>query len=154
MIVANWKSALAHQHKQSGMILLMKNQVDGVSCALTVLYDGDCPLCRSEIRHFQGLDALEPVAWQDVSTPLATLPAGGKRSAYMARFHVQLRDGTILSGAAAFIALWSVLPGWRWLGRVGRLPGITRLVESGYRCFLLLRPHLQWLARRLEARSR
>ena len=132
----------------------MKTQPENAACSLTVLYDGECPLCRSEIRLFQGMEPLEPVAWHDVSAPLATLPAGGDRAAYLARFHVQRSDGVILSGAEAFAALWSVLPGWRWLGRFARLPGIMPVVELAYRGFLRLRPRLQWLARRFDRRPR
>lgn len=131
----------------------MKNDLQQSSCTLTVLYDGDCPMCRSEIRHFQGLHASEALAWQDISGPTAKLPAGGERAAYMARFHVQRSDGTILSGAKAFVALWSVLPGWRWLARIARVPGVTAVVECGYRVFLILRPRLQALARRRAART-
>ena len=121
--------------------------------AVTVLYDGACPLCRREIGLYRGLDSLQPVAWRDVSAADAVLPPGGTRDAFLARFHVQQADGTILSGAAAFIALWSVLPGWRWLGRVGRLPGMTGLMEIMYRSFLRIRPRMQRLARWLEARG-
>ncbi|MBC7413938.1 MAG: DUF393 domain-containing protein [Herminiimonas sp.] len=123
------------------------------SAAVTVLYDGACPLCRREIGVYRGLDALQPVAWCDVSAPDTVLPGSGNRDAYMARFHVQLADGRILSGAAAFVALWSVLPGWRWLGRLGRLPGMMPLLEVTYRLFLKVRPKMQRLARWLEARS-
>ena len=93
---------------------------------------------------------MQPVAWCDVSAPQTILPAGGARDAYLARFHVQLADGKMLSGAAAFVALWSVLPGWRWLGRIGRLPGMLPMMEMTYRLFLKLRPRLQRLARRFE----
>ncbi len=121
--------------------------------SLTVLYDGACPLCRREIGLYRGLDALQPVTWCDVNAPHVPLPPGGDKNAYLARFHVQQADGTVLSGAAAFVALWSVLPGWRWLGRLGRLPGMMPLMEAAYSLFLRLRPRLQLLARSLEARS-
>jgi len=66
----------------------------------------------------------------------------------MARFHVQDRDGQLLSGAAAFLALWAALPGWRWLALAGRLPGAAWLMERLYRLFLRWRPMLQrWAAR-------
>jgi len=129
----------------------MKNQPEPPNAAVTVLYDGACPLCRREIGVYRGLDALQRVAWCDVSAPHTVLPKGGNRDAYLARFHVQLADGKILSGAEAFVALWSVLPGWRWLGRVGRLPGMISIMEMTYRLFLKLRPRLQRLARLLES---
>jgi predicted DCC family thiol-disulfide oxidoreductase YuxK len=68
----------------------------------------------------------------------------------LARFHVQLPDGQLLSGAQAFIALWSALPGWRWLALVGRVPGAVWLMERLYVFFLRWRPALQRWARRLD----
>jgi demethoxyubiquinone hydroxylase (CLK1/Coq7/Cat5 family) len=68
----------------------------------------------------------------------------------MARFHVQHADGRLESGARAFIALWELLPGWRWLARLGRLPGMTTLMEWAYRGFLRVRPAFQALARRWD----
>ena len=131
----------------------MENPANPSCPSVTVLYDGACPLCRREIGLYRGLDALQPVAWRDVSAPQAVLPNGGDQADYLARFHVQLADGTVLSGAAAFVALWSVLPGWRWLGRVGRLPGMMTVMEMAYRLFLRLRPRMQRVARWLENRQ-
>ena len=129
------------------------NDPASTSCdSVTVLYDGACPLCRREIGLYRGLDAMQPVEWRDVSAADAVLPDGGTRDAYLARFHVQRADGTVLSGAAAFIALWSVLPGWRWLARLGRLPGMTGALEVVYCLFLRVRPTMQRVMRRLEAR--
>ncbi len=117
---------------------------------LTVMFDGACPLCRREIGMYQSLVPQEAVAWLDVSKASAHMsPADQAR--YMARFHVRQKDGRILSGAAAFVALWLVMPGWRWLGKIGRLPGVTPLLELLYRGFLHLRPYLQRLARAAEA---
>ena len=121
------------------------------SCdALTVMFDGACPLCRREIGLYQSLTPQEKVVWLDVSkadSPMA--PADKAR--YLARFHVRRKDGRILSGAAAFVALWLAMPGWRWLGRFGRLPGVTPMLELLYRGFLRLRPHLQrWAHKRLR----
>lgn len=131
----------------------MKNSPETSSPAVTVLYDGACPLCRREIGVYRDLEALQTVAWCDVSAPLTVLPEGGNRDAYLARFHVQTSDGKMLSGAAAFVALWSVLPGWRWLARVGRLPGMMSIMEVTYRLFLKVRPRLQALARWVESRN-
>lgn len=120
--------------------------VQASSCnTLTVMYDGACPLCRREIGLYQSLTPLQPVVWLDVSDAAATMSAAD-RTRYMARFHVRQKDGKLLSGAAAFVALWLTMPGWRWLGKLGRLPGITPMLEVMYRGFLHLRPHLQrWM---------
>jgi 3-demethoxyubiquinol 3-hydroxylase len=117
---------------------------------LTVLYDGACPLCRREIGVYRGLRPNAPLRFTDVSDPALTLPQGTTRDQLLARFHVRASDGQLLSGARAFLALWAVLPGWRWLAAVGRVPGAAWVMERAYRFFLRVRPLLQRLARRLD----
>lgn len=120
---------------------------DGAT-AVTAWYDGACPLCRREIGVYRGLQAREPLRFADVSDAGTVLPEGVSRSQLLARFHVRQADGRWLSGAPAFLAMWAVLPGWRWLAGVGRLPGAAWLMEQAYRAFLRLRPRLQrWAAR-------
>ena len=121
---------------------------------LTVLYDGACPLCRREIGIYRGLQPLRPdspVSFADISDAALPLPPGTTREQLLARFHVRGRDGELLSGAQAFLALWAALPGWRWLARLGRIPGAAWLMERTYRRFLRWRPALQRLASRLDA---
>jgi predicted DCC family thiol-disulfide oxidoreductase YuxK len=122
--------------------------------ALTVMYDGACPLCRREIALYRGLPADVRVDFEDVSDPAVPVPLGADRTALLARFHVRTADGRWLDGARAFVALWAVMPGWRWLARLGRLPGAAVAMEAAYRGFLRVRPAMQWLARRLDARDR
>ena len=118
---------------------------------MTVMYDGACPLCRREIGLYQSLEPSEPVAWLDVSRAESQMNPV-EQAQYMSRFHVRQKDGVLLSGAAAFVALWLVMPGWRWLGKIGRLPGMTPLLELAYRGFLRLRPHLQrWMRGQLPS---
>ena len=131
----------------------MSNQEPEASESLTVLYDGACPLCRREVGVYRGLTPLQPLRWCDVSDASSPLPPGGHRADYLARFHVQQGDGTVLSGARAFIALWATLPGWRWLARLGALPGIAFLMEIAYRCFLRVRPAMQRVAVALERKD-
>jgi predicted DCC family thiol-disulfide oxidoreductase YuxK len=116
---------------------------------LTVFYDGDCPLCRSEIGLYRNCAGAERVAFVDVAAANAgDVAAGLDKSAALARFHVQTADGQVHSGAAGFAQLWSTLPGWRWLGRLTMLPGVRTVAEVAYRGFLLVRPGIQWLWRR------
>lgn len=131
------------------------NQSETNQCApaLTVLYDGACPLCRREIavyRDLQPLQAYSPVCFADVSNAAVPLPAGTTREQLLARFHVQGRDGQLLSGAQAFLALWAALPGWRWLALAGRLPGACWVMERMYRLFLRWRSTMQRWAARLD----
>jgi len=120
---------------------------------LTVLYDGSCPLCRREISVYRDLKPLHPdasVCYADISNAAVPLPCGTTREQLLARFHVQRQNGELLSGAEAFLALWTALPGWRWLALVGRLPGTVWLMERIYLLFLRWRPAIQRWARRLD----
>lgn len=118
---------------------------------LTVLYDGDCPLCSREIGWYQGLNASERIRWIDLRDASARLPDGIDRDTALARFHVVAADGAAVSGAAAFLRLWQAYPGLRLAARVLSRPLPLALLERGYRLFLPIRPAL---ARLLPQRGR
>lgn len=116
---------------------------------LVVLYDGACPLCRREIGIYRDLTPDRPIEFCDVSDHTNALPTGSTREQLLARFHVEHSDGRLESGAHAFISLWERLPYWRWLARVGRLPGVAGVMEIAYRGFSRIRPMIQrWMAKR------
>jgi demethoxyubiquinone hydroxylase (CLK1/Coq7/Cat5 family) len=118
------------------------------------MYDGACPLCRREIALYRGLVPSQAVRWLDISDGSTSLPPGASpcdRASYLARFHVQRADGQLFGGAAAFIQLWRLLPGWRWLARLGAMPGATAVLEVAYGLFLRLRPAMQRMASALES---
>lgn len=110
--------------------------------AVTVYFDGACPLCRREIAHYQRSDRAAALCFVDVSAPGAPTPVGVDRRLALARFHVLAGDGRVVSGAAGFVELWSLLPGWHWAARLARVSGVLWLLELGYRLFLPLRPGL------------
>jgi predicted DCC family thiol-disulfide oxidoreductase YuxK len=108
----------------------------------TVYYDGACPVCSREIAHYRTREGAERLAFVDVSAAGAAEPPAPdlSREAALERMHVRLADGRLVSGAAAFAALWSALPGWRALGRFAALPGVAQAAELAYRLFLRTRP--------------
>lgn len=109
---------------------------------LTVYYDGGCPLCRMEIAHYAKRDKAGHVAFIDVAEQHAQTGGDLSREAALARFHVRDEKGRLSSGAAAFVRLWQELPGWRWAAVAARVPGVTWVMERGYRLVLPLRPRL------------
>lgn len=119
---------------------------------LTVYFDGACPLCTAEVRHYARQPGGDRLDFVDVSrdgvNPGPDLSPGDA----MRRFHVRHPDGTLLSGARAFVAIWQVLPRWRWAARVAGMPGMPRLLELAYRGFLPVRPLLSRVAALLGAR--
>ena len=98
-------------------------------------------MCSAEIGVYRRQDTQGSLTLVDVSQPSA-LPEGLTQAAALARFHVITADGQLLSGAAAFVAVWRGLAGWRWLARLSDLPGMLWLFEQGYRGFLPIRPAL------------
>ncbi|MBO1081695.1 thiol-disulfide oxidoreductase DCC family protein [Roseomonas haemaphysalidis] len=112
---------------------------------LQVWYDGSCPLCQREIALMRRLDRRGAIAFIDVATPEVACPLD--RAALLARFHAR-EDGQMLSGAAAFAAMWRAIPVLRPLGLIARHPTVLWLLERAYRGFLRGRPALQrWMRR-------
>lgn len=111
----------------------------------TVYFDGSCPLCRAEIGYYRRTDQAGALCFVDVSEPGAPMPDGLTQQRAMDRFHVGAVDGRVLSGAAAFVEVWSRLPRWRWAARAASLPGALAVLEFGYRMFLPVRPRISRL---------
>lgn len=111
---------------------------------LTVFHDGACPLCAREIALMRRLDRRGAIDFVDVADPGTSCPID--RRAALARFHA-IEDGRLLSGAAAFAAMWRAIPWLRPLGLAARNPAVLGLLDRLYDRFLTVRPRLQrWLA--------
>lgn len=103
------------------------------SYALTVFFDGGCPLCRREIEHYRKLTARKPIQWIDITQPDAPLGAFGvEREMAMRRFHVLDDSGHFFIGAHGFVTLWAQLPYYRFLALVIRSLSIVPLLDRFY----------------------
>jgi predicted DCC family thiol-disulfide oxidoreductase YuxK len=117
---------------------------------LEVVYNGSCPICSTEVavyrRHAEA--AALPIAFTDLNeADLARIGLDRERAAR--RFHV-LRQGEVLSGVPAFLALWQSIPRYSWLARIVGLPGIRQaavIVYDRLAAPLLYRMHLRRVAR-------
>jgi predicted DCC family thiol-disulfide oxidoreductase YuxK len=114
----------------------------GAMSTLTVWHDGSCPLCRREIALMRRLDRRGAIRFVDATTAQAC-PID--RADLLARFHA-MEDGRLLSGAAAFAAMWRAIPLLRPLGLAARAPLVLAVLERVYVAFLRVRPRLQRLA--------
>jgi predicted DCC family thiol-disulfide oxidoreductase YuxK len=100
---------------------------------ITVLYDGGCPLCSREINHYRRIASELPIEWVDVTLPEVDLGRFDlTREEALRLFHVVDASGTMQMGAKAFIALWAVLPGYRWFAKLCRGLRIAPLLERIY----------------------
>lgn len=109
---------------------------------VTVWFDSQCPLCRREIALMQRLDRRGAIRFVDACDPATACPL--ERADILSRFHAE-EAGKLLSGAAAFAAMWRAIPMLRPLGLIAGWPLATPLFEVAYRGFLRLRPRLQRL---------
>ncbi len=109
--------------------------------ACTVYFDGACPLCRREIALYQRASGGERVDWVDASAcPPSALGGDLPRDAALSRLHVRLGDGSLVSGAAAFAAIWARLPSYSWLAALAAWRPARTAMEIAYAGFLRLRP--------------
>jgi predicted DCC family thiol-disulfide oxidoreductase YuxK len=108
-----------------------------------VWFDGACPLCLREIALMRRFDRRGSITFVDVAAG-ADPSCPIDRAQLLARFHAE-ENGVVLSGAAAFAAMWRAIPLLRPLGLAARHPAALRLLEAAYVRFLKIRPRLQRL---------
>jgi predicted DCC family thiol-disulfide oxidoreductase YuxK len=96
-----------------------------------LVYDGDCAFCTSSVRLLEKIGpGATIVAWQHTDLDALGLT---EEEASAAVQWVEA-DGTVRSGHEAIAAtLKSARGGWKIIGRVILLPGISRLAARLYR---------------------
>jgi len=113
----------------------------------TIFYDGLCQLCSREIAIFQLRVTDGTLAYVDISA-LEFDAARFDLDPVRIRKHMHVRNeqtGQMLTGVDALLAMWECVPGFRWLARFTRIPGIRQLSTVGYALFARIRP---WLPKR------
>jgi predicted DCC family thiol-disulfide oxidoreductase YuxK len=106
-----------------------------------VWFDGACPLCLREIAVMRRLDKRGAIDFVDVAAG-ADPSCPIDRADLLARFHAE-ENGKVVSGAAAFAAMWRAIPLLRPLGLLARNALVLRGLEATYLRFLKIRPRLQ-----------
>ncbi len=102
----------------------------------TVFYDGGCPMCSREIRHYRKLRGADRLVWIDISDDDRMLNVHGlDRQTAMERFHVLDARGQWQTGAWGFIELWSHLPAYRWIASLLRLLHLEHALDWVYNRF-------------------
>lgn len=100
-----------------------------------VFYDGQCPLCRREINMLRWLDRKERIRFCDIADP-AFDPAdhGNTMQEFMDEIQGRLPDGTSIVGVEVFRRLYGAV-GFGPIVSLSRLPGVSHLLDLGYRLF-------------------
>ncbi len=109
----------------------------------TVYFDGRCQLCSREIELFRRLVPDGSLATVDIADPAFDAVAHGLDPVAVHKtMHVRNDRGDTLTGVDALVAMWEVVPHFRWLARFTRLPGVRQAAEPAYRLFAWVRPQL------------
>lgn len=99
----------------------------------TMFFDGGCPLCSREAAHYRALDRRNRVRWVDISRePEALIEVEIDRTAAMQRLHAVAETGQVVTGMAAFVAVWRHLPGYRHLAWLAERFGLVAVLDRVY----------------------
>ena len=116
-----------------------------MSYDIEVFYDGDCPLCIREINMLRRLDKKNKIKFTDIAGPDFAEQRGTVAwQALMDRIHGKLPDGTMIVGVEVFRRLYTAV-GFGWIVAVTRWPGVSHLLDWGYKVFAKNR--LKWTGR-------
>ena len=107
----------------------------------TVYYDGACPLCTKEIEIYRKVSGAEKMQWVDAANCQSTVLGDDLDSdTALKKMHVRDESGQLITGAAAFAAIWERMPKTRWLGRIMGTRVVLWILEPCYVLFLKVRP--------------
>jgi predicted DCC family thiol-disulfide oxidoreductase YuxK len=113
---------------------------DAAGRRCVIYFDGSCPLCSREIGTYQGMRGADALTWLDASRcDSGALGNDLEREAALGRFHVRAADGSLVSGAAAFIEIWKHLPALALPARLCSTAPVLTVLEFFYGIFLRLR---------------
>jgi predicted DCC family thiol-disulfide oxidoreductase YuxK len=100
-----------------------------------VFFDGDCPLCIREVNLLRRLDRHGRVQFTDIAGPEFVAAVTPEEHAdFMARIRGRLPDGTMIEGVEVFRRLYAAV-GFGALVAMTRVPGLSQLLDLGYRVF-------------------
>ncbi len=107
------------------------------SKAITVFYDGECPICRLEVELYQKYGSTGSIHWEDINVLTDDqLPYQKDRQTLLNRFHVLDSDESWYVGVDAFARIWHELPILRYFAFIFSIPGLRQIAEICYRGFL------------------
>ncbi len=113
--------------------------------AMTIFYDGYCPLCVAEMRQLQQYDKQGELAFEDIQAGdfAERFPQIDPLAADRI-LHGLLADGRLVLGLDVSCRAWSMVGQKRWL-RVLRLPLIRLIADACYRFFAKNRYQISFL---------
>lgn len=84
-----------------------------------VFYDDKCSLCAAEINHYRKLEPCYPIKWIGIYHDSKTIEEFGfNKQELLENLHVLSADGTVITGAYAFVTIWTSLKRYRLIGNI------------------------------------
>ena len=110
---------------------------------MTVLIDGECPLCRREAAFLRKLDRQRGrLALIDITDPSFEPEAYGRSmDELMGHIHGQTGDGRLVTGVEVFRRAYAAV-GLGWVLAPTAWPGLRRLSDAAYTLFARYRLRL------------
>lgn len=110
---------------------------------LTVYYDELCVLCSAEIHHYQKQKGSDQIRFVDITSDTFDAAKEGI-DPYQAHkiMHAKNNKGVVLTKIDSFVAIWALLPKYRWLHKLSQIKFVRFLMDIGYIIFATVRPYL------------
>ena len=87
---------------------------------IKVFFNNSCSICRLEINHYKKI-AGSNLEWIDITNNEDALKLTSKNQyELLRRLHV-IDDGKVISGAKAFVVIWSKIPKYKFLSKLFRI---------------------------------
>lgn len=110
---------------------------------LTVYYDQLCVLCSKEIDHYRKQKGSENIRFVDITSSNFDAALEGVDPFLVHKImHARRADGSLATRVEAFVAIWEVLPKYRWAAKLARKKPIHAFLDLGYSVFAFARPYL------------
>lgn len=108
----------------------------GAETRPTLIYDGDCGLCRAAVERLRRWDREQVIRFVPFQDEAQVAPFGIELPALAGAMHLVIPPpppgGRIYAGADAAPELLRLLPGKRWLAPLFRVPGVLPLARRLY----------------------
>ena len=113
--------------------------MEGMDQRLQVFFDGACPICTREVRHYSRRDRDNQIKWIDIAAPaFKAADYGLDPAAIHKAMHARTAEGRVYAGVDAFIQIWRAIPHSFFASfalLLLRIPGMMSIARLFYHWF-------------------
>jgi predicted DCC family thiol-disulfide oxidoreductase YuxK len=94
-------------------------------------YDGECHMCQVTMDSLQ--KSSQGTSFAPIDVTKGDVPPGVDMAGALHSMHAIDEGGRVYVGGDAILRILEEYPRWRWLAKVGKVPGIRHIVAFVYR---------------------